>query len=226
MKGKRNILRFSLNWRIQHFLLMVSVSLLIISGIALRFSDSWFGKFLIFLEGGFEARGALHRLSAFLLIFTALYHLIYIIFTKEGRKEFKSFLFEKDDFSNYFKTILYNFGKINEKPKIKRYGFKEKLQYWVFFLFVFLMIITGIVMWWHNYFLVLIPKWLFDLVYGIHGWGGTLILIFIVFWHIYEIHLTPSNFPINLSFWDGYVSEEWLKEEHFLEYEEMKKGEE
>ncbi|MEO0276140.1 MAG: cytochrome b/b6 domain-containing protein, partial [candidate division WOR-3 bacterium] len=154
MKGKRNILRFSLNWRIQHFLLMVSVFLLIISGIALRFSDSWFGKFLIFLEGGFEARGALHRLSAFLLIFTALYHLIYIIFTKEGRKEFKSFLFEKDDFSNYFKTILYNFGKIEEKPKIKRYGFKEKLQYWVFFLFVFLMIITGIVMWWHNYFLV------------------------------------------------------------------------
>lgn len=225
MKGERNILRFSRNWRIQHFLLLISVILLILSGIALKFYNSWFGKLMIFLEGGFEARGALHRFSAVLLIITAFYHLIYIIFTKEGRKEFKSLLFRKNDFSDYIGTIMYNLGKREKKPKIGRYGFREKLQYWIFFIFVFLMIVTGAVMWWHNYFFVFLPKWVFDLVYGIHGWGGTLILIFIVFWHLYEIHLTPPNFPINMSFWDGYVSEEWLKEEHPLEYEEIKKGE-
>lgn len=224
MKGERNILRFSTNWRIQHFLLMTSVILLILSGMALKFYNSWFGKFIIFLEGGFEARGAIHRFSAVLLIITAIYHLIYIIFTREGRKEFRNLLFKKGDFSDYINLILYNFGKRKEKPKIGRYGFREKIQYWIFFVFVLLMIVTGAVMWWHNYFFIFLPKWVFDLVYGIHGWGGTLILIFIVLWHLYEIHLTPSNFPINMSFWDGYVSEEWLKEEHPDEYEELKKG--
>jgi|Deesub1362B_J571_1020462.scaffolds.fasta_scaffold00032_90 formate dehydrogenase gamma subunit len=223
MKGKREILRFSRNWRIQHFLLILSVVLLILSGVALKFYNSWFGKLMIFLEGGFEARGALHRFSAVLLIITAIYHIIYIIFTKEGRREFKALLFKKNDFSDYLNLLLYNLGKKETKPQIGRYGFREKLQYWVFFIFVFLMIATGAVMWWHNYFFVVLPKWVFDLIYGIHGWGGTLILIFIVFWHLYEIHLTPSNFPINMSFWDGYVSEEWLKEEHPLEYEELKK---
>lgn len=223
MKGKRKILRFSRTWRIQHFLLLTSVTLLILSGIALRFSESWLGKLIIFLEGGFEARGGIHRLSAILLIFTAIYHILYITLTREGRNEFKSLLFRKNDFSDYIKLFLYNFGKIEDKPKIGRYGFREKLQYWVFFLFTFLMIVTGIVMWLHNYFFIFLPKWIFDLVYGIHGWGGTLILIFIVLWHLYEIHLSPQNFPLNMSFWDGYVSEEWLKEEHPLEYEEIKK---
>jgi len=226
MAKEKMFLRFSLSWRIQHFLLMLSVTLLIITGFALRYHDTWFGRFLIFIEGGFEARGTLHRISAILLFITAVYHLIYILFTKEGRREFKELLFRKKDFSDLIASVKYDVGKDEKPPVYGRYSYKEKIQYWAFFIFVVLMILSGIVLWFHNYFFGILPKWFFDLSQALHSSTATLVLTFLVFWHLYLVHLSPGNFPINASFWHGYVSEEWLRENHYLEYLEVKNREE
>ena len=142
---------------------MVSVTLLIITGFALKYHNTWLGRFLIFLEGGFEARGTLHRISAVLLFITAVYHLIYIIFTREGRAEFKELLPMKKDFSDFVESVRYDIGKNEKPPMYGRYSYKEKIQYWFFFLFVVLMILSGIVLWFHNYFFGVLPKWFFDL---------------------------------------------------------------
>ncbi len=219
---ENKILRFSRSWRAQHMLLMISVILLVISGFSLRYSHTTIGKILIFLEGGFEARGALHRLSAFLLLFTIFYHLIYIFFTKEGRKELKALLPRKKDFEDFFRSILYDIGKISEKPQFERYSYKEKLQYWVISFFILIMVLSGLVLMFHNYFLRFFPKWLIDLSFSLHSWIATLVIIFLLLWHLYIVHLSPMNFPWNSSFWDGYVDEEWLKENHYLEYKRIK----
>ncbi|CUU02457.1 formate dehydrogenase, gamma subunit [Candidatus Kryptobacter tengchongensis] len=218
MPSEKKVLRFSLSWRIQHFLLMVSVTLLIITGFALRYHDTWFGRFLIFIEGGFETRGTLHRISAVLLFITAVYHLIYILFTREGRKEFRELLPRKKDFADFVESIRYDIGKNEKPPMYGRYSYKEKIQYWAFFLFVILMILSGIVLWFHNYLFGILPKWFFDFSQALHSATATLVITFLVLWHLYLVHFSPSNFPINASFWHGYVSEEWLKENHYLEY--------
>lgn len=221
----KKVLRFSLSWRIQHFLLMISVTLLIITGFALRYHYTWFGKFLIFLEGGFESRGILHRISAVLLFITAVYHLIYILFTAEGRKEFRELLPRKKDFADMIKSVKYDIGKDEKPPMYGRYSYREKIQYWAFFLFVFIMILSGVVLWFHNYLFGILPKWFFDVSWAFHSATATLVITFLVLWHLYLVHLSPGNFPINTSFWHGYVSEEWLKENHYLEYLEIKNGE-
>ncbi len=217
------ILRFSRTWRVQHLLLMISVFLLIISGFSLKYSHTAIGKILIFLEGGFEARGALHRISAFLLIFTTIYHLIYIIFTKEGRKEFKALIPRKKDFDDFIKSILYDIGKVDKRPEFDRYSYKEKLQYWTISLFVLIMVISGAILMFHNYLFAVFPKWIIDLSLSFHSWIATLVIIFLILWHFYIVHLSPENFPWNSSFWDGYVDEKWLKENHYLEYKRIKK---
>ncbi len=221
----KKVLRFSLSWRIQHFLLMISVTILIITGFALRYHDTWFGRLLIFLEGGFESRGILHRISAVLLFITAVYHLYYILLTKEGKREFKELLFRKKDFVNFIESIKYDIGKDEKPPMYGRYSYREKIQYWAFFIFVLLMILSGAVLWFHNYFLGILPKWFFDVSQALHSATATLIITFLVLWHLYLVHLSPGNFPINASFWHGYVSEEWLKENHYLEYLEIKNRE-
>ncbi|MEN3044645.1 MAG: cytochrome b/b6 domain-containing protein [Candidatus Hydrothermales bacterium] len=219
---ENKILRFSRTWRVQHMLLMISVFLLILSGFSLKYSHTLFGKVLIFLEGGFEARGSLHRFSAFILIFTTIYHVFYIFFTKEGRKEFKLLLPCKRDFFDLINSVLYNIGKIDKKPEFDRYSYKEKLQYWTVSLFLLLMIFSGVILMFHDFFFYVFPKWIFDLSFAVHSWTATLFIIFLVLWHFYIVHLSPSNFPINLSFWNGYVDEEWLKENHYLEYKRLK----
>ena len=216
------ILRFSRTWRVQHLLLMISVFLLIISGFSLKYSHTTIGKILIFLEGGFEARGALHRISAFLLIFTTLYHLIYIIFTKEGRREFRALIPRKKDLDDFIKSILYDIGKIDKRPEFDRYSYKEKLQYWVISFFVLIMVISGAILMFHNYLFAVFPKWIIDLSLSFHSWIATLVIVFLILWHFYIVHLSPENFPWNSSFWDGYVDEKWLKENHYLEYKRIK----
>ena len=53
--GGREVLRFTLNERLQHALLMVSTIVLLITGFSLLFHDLWIGRWLLWLEGGSRA---------------------------------------------------------------------------------------------------------------------------------------------------------------------------
>jgi hypothetical protein len=77
-------------------------------------------------------------------------------------------------------------------------------------------------MWFHNFFFAFTPKLVFDIFIIIHGSIGFILTLFLVLWHLYLVHLRPERFPVDMSFWDGKISEERLKEEHPLEYEQGK----
>ncbi|MCX8103706.1 MAG: cytochrome b/b6 domain-containing protein [Candidatus Bipolaricaulota bacterium] len=222
LSAERTIERINLPLRVQHFALLVSVTLLIVTGLALLYWDSAFGRLLIALEGGFEARGTLHRIAAGLLIATTLYHLLYILFSRQGHEEFMQMLLRVQDFRDYGAALLYDLGLRAEKPQLDRYSYREKFQYWAFALFIVVMIGSGFVLWFHNWFFGLLPKWAFDVALAVHGGTGTLILIVLTLWHLYIVHLSPGRFPIDWSFWDGKISESQLQEEHPLEYKRLK----
>jgi cytochrome b subunit of formate dehydrogenase len=220
MERKDEILRLDVHQRIQHYLLIISVTLLILTGAGMRFSSSFLGKFLIFLEGGFKARGLIHRFSALLLLITLVYHLLYIIFSERGHGEFMKIILKWKDVREYWQTLLYNLRLRNEKPKLDWYCYREKFQYWAFALFIFLMLVSGVILWLYPWFFGLLPKWAFDIALEIHGWTGTLILIFLVLWHLYIVHLSPSKFPMSKSWLTGKISLKELKEDHEKFYEE------
>jgi len=218
-REERTIMRINLQLRLQHFLLMISVTLLILTGLALLYHESALGRFLIELEGGFETRGLIHRFAAGMLIFTLLYHLLYILLSKEGHEEFMQLRLHLKDFRDYGASLLYDLGLREERPKLDRYSYREKFQYWAFAFFVMVMILSGLVLWFHNWLFGLLPKWAFDMAIAVHSGTGTLILIVLTLWHLYIVHLSPGRFPIDWSFWDGKISERQLREEHPLEYE-------
>ncbi|OGF53358.1 MAG: hypothetical protein A2Z21_07935 [Candidatus Fraserbacteria bacterium RBG_16_55_9] len=213
--------RLNLQVRIQHGLLMISVILLILTGLALLFRESSFGKVLIELEGGFEMRGTLHRAAALLLIFVAFYHLCYILFSRRGHEEFLQIMPRARDFKDWLQMLAYDVGISIQKPKLDRYSYREKFQYWAFVLFTLIMILSGIVLWQHDRLFGLLPKWSFDVAIAVHGGTGTLILIVLTLWHLYIVHLGPGRFPIDWSFWNGRISLKQLQEEHPLEYERL-----
>lgn len=211
--------RLNLPVRIQHGLLMVSVTLLILTGLALLYRESWFGRLLIELEGGFEMRGTLHRLSAFLLMFTTVYHVCYIVFSRRGHEEFLQILPRARDFRDWLHMLAYDVGIRAIKPKLDRYSYREKFQYWAFALFNVIMLISGLVLWQHDQLFGVLPKWSFDVAIAVHGGTGTLILIVLTLWHLYIVHLSPGRFPLDWSFWNGRITLKQLREEHELEYE-------
>jgi formate dehydrogenase subunit gamma len=216
--------RFTLILRLEHILLFISVALLVLTGLALKFNASAFGQAVITLEGGFLARGLIHRIAAVVLIVLVLFHLGRVLFSPKGNAEFQLLRPRWKDASDWVGRVRCTLGLAKELPKIDKYGPREKFQYWAVGLFALLMILTGLPLWFQVTALAFLPKWALDLVRVVHSYEGLLVLVVIVLWHLYDVHLSPKKFFKNSLWLDGRITEEELKAEHPLEYERLEKG--
>ncbi len=213
--------RLSKNQRIQHIILLISMIMLSITGLVLKFHNNAFSIWLIKLEGGIWMRGLIHRTFAIILILLSLYNLLWVTFTDEGHKELMAITPRWKDFSNFFKKLVYNLGLSNKQPEFDKYDYLQKLQYWGVVLGTIVMVITGLILWFVNQSMAILPKWIIDVTILIHGWDGVMIFIVLFLFHLYNVHLNPEVFPMSKTWIDGRISIDRLKHEHKLEYDEL-----
>ncbi len=216
------VVRMSFLFRVQHFLLMVSLLVLALTGFALMYHESWLGQFLIRLEGGVINRGLFHRTAAVVLMAQLVYHAFYMLFSREGKRELDLFFLRKQDFQDFMQALRFNMGTAPEYPRFGKYGYKEKFQYWGATIGVLLISVTGIILWAETFSMKFLPKFVLDLTLVIHGYQGLLAFVILLFWHLYIVHLHPSVFPMNDAWLTGKVDAEWLREEHPGEYDKLK----
>lgn len=215
--------RFSLNIRLQHLTLAIGVLLLIITGLPIKFHESRWAELFFEFIGGIQVSRILHRVGAGMLIFVSIWHIIYIAFTKEGRNEFKELLPRKKDFLDFWQNIKYMLGKTNERPKYGRYSYIEKFDYWAVYWGMVIMVLSGLILWFHNFFLGIFPKFVFDIAKEAHSDEAMLATLAIVIWHWYNVHFNPHIFPFNPTIFTGKISKERMMKEHPLEYEKIMK---
>lgn len=217
--------RFSLNVRIQHFILALGCIILIITGLPIKFHEAGWAEIYFKLTGGIQVSRFFHRVGATLLVIVAIWHTIYL-FTKEGRREFKELLPRKKDFLDFFQNIKYFLGLTKEKPKFGRYSYIEKFDYWAVYWGMVIMIGSGTLMWFHNFFLGIIPKFILDIAREAHSDEALLATLAIIIWHWYNAHFNPEVFPFNPTIFTGKISKERMLHEHPLEYEKIMKEKE
>ncbi|MFQ6114808.1 MAG: formate dehydrogenase subunit gamma [bacterium] len=217
------VVRFSLNQRIQHVVLLVSMIVLTLTGLALWYHDSWFGRLIIFLEGGIQMRGTIHRIFAIILIGLCIYHLIYLLFSEEGHAQLMKIKPRTKDFRDAVHFVRFNLGNEQQRPKFDWFDFRQKFQYWGVMFGSMLMIFTGFILWFETASMAVFPKWIFDLTAIVHGYDGLLIFLMLFVWHLYNVHLSPGCFPMNRTWITGTLSMDELKEHHPLEYERVVK---
>ncbi|MFC2170002.1 formate dehydrogenase subunit gamma [Acidobacteriota bacterium] len=213
--------RFDLNQRVQHIVLFVCLILLSLTGLALKFHNTWLGRLLMKLEGGDEVRGLIHRIAALVFIGFCFFHIFYFIFNRRGHEELMSIKPKRKDFKDFINSFKFNMGLLKKRPLYGRFSYKEKFQYWGVALGSILMIITGIILWSGTSFMNLLPKWALDLTLIIHGYEGVLLFILLFLWHIYNVHLSPDVFPMSKIWLTGKISPEEMKKNHPLEYKEI-----
>jgi hypothetical protein len=95
----------------QHAFLMVTFIVLVISGFALRFGDSGLTQLFFGWEGGFEARGIVHRVAAVFFILTVIWHTAFLLATSRGRHFLRDMWPTRRDFAQFGERILYNLGR-------------------------------------------------------------------------------------------------------------------
>lgn len=217
---QEQVVRFNLNERIQHIILFVTLIVLLITGLSLKYYDTWLGKFMIGLEGGIQNRGKLHIFFAFVLVILAVFHGLYVIFSDKGHDEISQMKYRKKDFKDIIISFKYNFRLSKEKPKFARYNLVQKFQYWGVVFGCILMIVTGIILLLKVWGIgMVVPKWIWDITSIVHSYEGMLIFLVLFLWHIYDVHLSPDVFPMNMTWLTGKISKEKLKENHPVEYE-------
>jgi cytochrome b subunit of formate dehydrogenase len=216
----RFVTRMPLRFRWQHAALLTSFFILVLTGFALKFPDSWFASMLSLGE---RMRQLLHRMAAVVLISVSVYHAFDVLFTREGRRLVFDLFPTLDDIRGAWQNLSYYLGISKQKPEFPRFNYAEKAEYWALVWGMFVMAGTGIMLWAKVSVGNHLPRWWLDIATAIHFYEAILATLAIVVWHFYQVFLDPDVYPMNWAWWDGKMTVHHYREEHGLDHATLKK---
>jgi formate dehydrogenase gamma subunit len=206
--------------RIEHAILMVSFTILTITGLPQKYALQNWAEWMIDAMGGIELTRIIHRWSAIILIIGSIYHLFtsaYRLFVKHERMRM---LPNKKDLQDLIQTVKHNLGFTDEAPRMAKFNFGEKLEYWAVVWGTAIMVLTGFVMWNPIAATVFLPGQFIPAAKAAHGGEALLAALSIVIWHMYNVHVKHFN-P---SMFTGKLPHHQMEEEHALELERLEAG--
>ena len=213
-------LRFSRPMLVQHIVLIITFTLLTITGVPLFFPETFKGVF--FLGDSSLIRGLTHRIAAVGLMGLSLYHMLYILWNEDGNRNLRAIIPSiPGDLKEAWGNILFTFGARPDRPKAGKYTFFEKFEYFGVVWGTFIMVLTGLVMWFTDSILRILPLWVVDVAKVVHRYEAVLAILTIAIWHMYNVHLKAGVFPGSRVWLTGRISREDMLHEHALEFEAL-----
>ncbi|MDX1440759.1 MAG: cytochrome b/b6 domain-containing protein, partial [Rubricoccaceae bacterium] len=212
--------RFRIGARIEHLILLISFSILAITGLPQMFAETSIGDGMINLMGGIETVRLIHRYAAFVLVAGSVYHLITASYRFFVKRERMGMVPDRKDFQDLGETVRFNLGMQEEAPKMRKFNFGEKFEYWAVVWGTGVMIITGFMLLNPIFTTAFLPGEIIPAALAAHGWEAVLAVSAIVLWHFYNVlikHFNPS-------IWTGLLPKEQMEEEHALEMERIDGG--
>ncbi len=214
-------IRFSVNQRVQHILLMVSFIVLSVTGLAQRFYTAGWAETVILGLGGIEYTRLIHRAFGLLFTLIILYHLGYLAHSLFVRHQKPSMVPTLKDARDVVTTLSYSFGFADRPPQFGRFDYNQKFEYWGLIFGSMVIIVTGFFLAFPLAVTRFLPGQMVAASVDIHGYEATLAVLTIVIWHLYDVIFKPGIFPADISVFSGKISRKRMLEEHPLEYAEL-----
>jgi cytochrome b subunit of formate dehydrogenase len=174
----------------QHTFLMVTFTVLAVTGFAFHYSGAWWAKMLFGWPGGFMVRKVIHRVAAVLFVLTGFWHVFYLL-RQRGRIFMKDIFPRPKDFLQFFHTMAYDLGLRKEPPRFGRFSYIEKAEYWALVWGTVVMTLTGFFLWFGQ-----ITEEMLHI-----GAIGVMLVV-----HFYEAHLSQQPVVVHGQNADPYVS--------------------
>ena len=214
--------RFSLRQRIEHGLLILSFTMLCVTGLPQRFADAAWAEGLISLMGGLDTVRFLHHLFGIVLVFDGIYHISVSFYELLFARSKPTAMFPRpQDAKDALWQVAHLAGMKVERPRFGRYDFRHKLEYWSVVWGTLLMGVTGLILLFPIVATTFLPGAAVTASKVAHSYEALLAFLAIALWHLYNTHFTAEAFPMDTSIFTGRVSAEKMREEHPLEYDQL-----
>jgi len=222
VKTGTTFVRFALSQRIEHALLIVSVTMLCVTGLPQRFLEADWANRLLSLMGGLDQVRWIHHLFGVMLLFEGLYHLIVMLYELLFTRSKPTAMFPRThDLRDAWHQVAHLIGMSDAEPRFGRYDFRHKVEYWSLVWGMLLMGVTGLILLFPIVATSFLPGSIVTASRVAHSYEAFLAFLAIVLWHFYNAHLSAESFPFDTSIFTGRISAERMQREHPLEYQQF-----
>ena len=212
--------RFPIAQRIEHILLFLSFTTLGITGLVQKFIGANISLWLIEVMGGIGPVRIIHRVAATIFLLELIYHFAIMGYKLYVQRVEMTMLPGLKDAKDGFQSIGYNLGISKTRPKLSRFTFDEKVEYWAMMWGNLVMIITGFILWNPIKTTTILPGVFIPAAKAAHGGEAVLAILAILIWHLYHVHIKHFN----KSIFTGNFTRHEMEEDHPLELEKIDAG--
>ena len=221
------IRRFNPYHRILHIIVAISFMGLVISGMPLKYAHVPWAAWIMELIGGPVSAGLIHRICAIITFGYFIAHLLFVFYDIVIVRRFKFNFFGPEsmlprfkDLADIYHNVRWFVGK-GPAPQFDRWTYWEKFDYWAVFWGVGIIGVSGLLLWFPEFFGQFLHGWSFNLAMIIHSDEALLASGFIFTIHFYNTHMRPDKFPMDPAIFTGNIPLEEFKHERPLEYKRL-----
>jgi cytochrome b subunit of formate dehydrogenase len=217
---QKTYLRFELSQRIEHVLLIISFTTLAITGLVQKFPLNPVSVWIVNALSGVEVTRVIHRIAAIMFVVESLYHFVVAGYKLYVERKKATMLPGIKDVKDAGQLFIFNLGVGKKRPKMGRYNFMEKAEYWALIWGLILMGGTGFMLWNPIATAKILPGVVIPAAKVAHGLEAILAVLAILLWHFYNVHIKHWNW----SMIRGSLTRHEMEEEHAEELEEIESG--
>ena len=215
--------RFNIFHRWMHFLVIVSFTTLVFTGMPLKYKDSAWAQWFMDLFGGVTAAGIYHRVAAIITVFYWTAEVMYMMVAvarSRGRllRGPDSMVPRKKDLDDLVGMFRWFLGR-GGKPQFDRFVYWEKFDYMSLIAGTVIIGATGFMMWFPLETTRYVPGVFLNIALVIHSNEALLAAgVIFIFVHFFSAHLRPESFPTDKVMFTGTIPVHHYKDERPLEY--------
>ena len=217
------VVRFSWIQRAEHAAVMLTFTVLALTGFPQKFYDHRWAQVLIGWLGGVDVARWLHRAAGWTFAALLTAHVLRLIIQLTRGTVSLSMVPTRQDFRDAVQTLRYYLGVTDKPARFDRFDYRQKFEYWGMLMGSAIVVGTGLVLMFPIATATLLPGEFIPAAYLAHSQEGLMAFLVVIVWHIYNAHLSPEVFPFDKSIFTGEISEERMRHEHPLEYERLQR---
>jgi cytochrome b subunit of formate dehydrogenase len=213
--------RFDISQRVEHFLFLLSFTILGFTGLIQKYSANSISDYFIITLGGIENVRVIHHYSAVLMMVVSGYHLLVLAYKVFVLRVPWTMMPLIDDLKHVYQDVSYFIGLRKHRAYYGRYNYAEKAEYLAVVWGTVIMGLTGFMMLNPLSTTKYLPGAAIPAAKAAHGAEAVLAVLAIIIWHFYHVHIKHFN----KSMFTGRLTHAEMRHEHPAELAQIESGE-